>query len=474
VSAPPPGAPPPSPFVALRAGLLRLERLRLVDGFGQVLDLAGSAAGTPVQPGRVLLSEPFTAPDRPDAVLLPPRFTAPARVVLRYTDAAGGGADADETVSPVCGYLLPDHLDGELELFAADAANLGSVRPDPTTGVAWSDAPGLPSRVGQGPPAGANPFLRSIAELLLRWGIADAQTAPGTRETALAALLRVIDSTLWSVDPYAHVGEEHLALLIGHPVVVLRARLRLELREPIDPEAARRLAVPVRLGALAHWQDGLYGYFVGDDYSTFHCTDRAAARFGREVGPGRGFLQAANLTEDFFARFADDVAADGEGEGASPVTHPYVTGADVLLVHPGQDVPLTLLCEPHGLVHVTTGILPRKQVGMRRQWLVPGLDRLAPTFRFGPVLVDPKAIRMPVANDLAGGWSWDHRADVTTWVEQPVARATQDALLVPDPPVAEEGWLRLTPRPPEPEPPPPAPVAGGTGNGGGGGGGGGS
>ncbi|HVT97597.1 MAG TPA: hypothetical protein VHE33_08815, partial [Acidobacteriaceae bacterium] len=72
---------------------------------------------------------------------------------------------------------------------------------------------------------------------------------------------------------------------------------------------------------------------------------------------------------------------------------------------------------------------------------------LSPTFRFGPVLVDPQRIRMPVPIDLNGTWSWDHRADINTWQEQEVTNATQDALLPPDPASGTEGWLRLTPPP---------------------------
>ena len=85
---------------------------------------------------------------------------------------------------------------------------------------------------------------------------------------------------------------------------------------------------------------------------------------------------------------------------------------------------------------------------MRREWVTGALAKLAPTFRFGPVLVDPKHIRMPIAAELNGTWTWDHRTDVITWANDPVTHATQDALLQPDPPVASEGWLQLNP--PEP------------------------
>jgi hypothetical protein len=129
------------------------------------------------------------------------------------------------------------------------------------------------------------------------------------------------------------------------------------------------------------------------------------------------------------------------------VTHPYVVDDPVVWVWPGVEVPITLLVVPHATVHATSGLLPRKDLGMRRQWVAEGLSRLAPAFRFGPVLVDPRSIRMPVAADLAGTWTWNHRADVATWSDDPVVNATDDALMTAKVAVAEEGWLTLHPQP---------------------------
>ena len=85
---------------------------------------------------------------------------------------------------------------------------------------------------------------------------------------------------------------------------------------------------------------------------------------------------------------------------------------------------------------------------MRREWIAAAMATLSPTFRFGPVLVDPKTIRMPVPNEIHGTWSWDHRADITTWAEDPIVAATQDAHLRPDPASGTEGWMRMSPPPP--------------------------
>jgi hypothetical protein len=394
-----------------------------------------------------------TVAARPGLVALPPRFAAPARLLLRFTDARPRPAPppldtTDETARPVCGYLLPDHLDGALELFDADGTALGQLLPalDGSGRAVWEQAPGRPTGAGDLPSATIpDPTLGTIADGLVRWGPHDAAAGPsaaeGEGEGALAALLRLIDSTLWSTDPFGHTGDEHLALLVGHPVAVLRATLRLDVDDPLGPADVPTSPVTVRLGALAQWQDGLLAFYAGDDLAQVHPAGSAAARLARPVGPGRGYLGPAGQVATFHASFADDLRPGRDP--ASPVTHPYVADDATVTVWPGHELSLAVLVVPHAVVHATSGLLPRKDLGVRRQWVADGLSRLAPTFRFGPVLVDPRTVRMPVATELGGRWSWSHRTDVSAWTDQPVVNATGDAMMSTDLVTAEEGWLRL-------------------------------
>lgn len=451
-AAPDAGAPAPDPFIALRAGFLRIRRLRLVDCFGQILDLAGSSENAPVDMNMIVRSEPMTVGGHGELLELAPRFTAPSRVMFRFMTADGDAIEASDAKSPLCGFLLPDHLDGELQFHGADGAAFGSVRFDPAAGVRWEDAPGLPSAVGADPARTiANPHLAGIARGLIDWGIADVtRDDPENSDTALSAMLRSVDTALWTVDPFGHTGDEHLSLLVGHPIAVLRARLTLEVAEPIQPEVLQRHLVPVRLGALAHWQDGLLGYFVDDDYYRLHLPDPAAAGFARTVGPGQGFLQQATQTSGYYSQFASDIGVNA-AQGASPVNHDFVDPSGLIHIRPGQNIMLTLLVEPHSVVNATCGLLPRKAIGMRRQWVAPGLANIAPTFRFGPVFVDAQRIRMPVASELHGSWSWCHRVDPTRWQEDEVINSRGDTQLPTSMVQGQEGWLRLTPEKPASE-----------------------
>ena len=445
---PPPDTPLPTPFIPMRAGFLRVRRARLVDCFGQFVDLAGSSDTALAAPAQWLKTGPVHIDGREDIAAMPPRFTSPARMWFRFRDAAGNDQDATDSVSPVCGYVLPNHLDGALEFFDAAGTNLGIVRPDPSDSVVWEEAPGQPSTVGKSPArAIQNPFLAGVAQGLVDWGVADATPGAAQDEDALSALLRIVDSSLWSVDPFGHTGDEHMSLLVGHPIAVLRAQFRLETTEKATPDVINQMSIPVHIGALVHWQDGLMGYFVNDDYRTLYCADAAVAGFARQVGPGQGFLSQINQVPDYYQTFSDDLGA-GVDKGKNPVGHPYVDDSGVLMVQPNQTFNLTLLLEPHSVVHATSGFLPRKQIGMRRNWVADALAKLSPTFRFGPVLVDPKRIRMPVSGDITGTWSWDHRSDLTTWTEDKVVNATGDAMLPADPAKGQEGWLRVVPTPP--------------------------
>lgn len=430
-----PAGPTPRSVIALRAGFLRLLRLRLVDGFGQFVDLLGTAT-----PARLDVAETMRLPELPDRAALPPRLTAPARLWLRYTDATGNDATADPGTTPLAGFLLPNHLDGALEIFDARGTSRGSLREGVDGGIVFEAAPGIATTLGGRPiDALGDPTLAGIVEGLLDWGITDA--AAQTTEGALTALLRVVDAVRWSVDPLGHGVDDDLGPLIGRPLAVLTARARLEVAAE-DAALLDRVELPLRLGSIANLQDGLHGAFADGDFRRLLAAG-AAAGMAREVGPGRGYLQQAPLVAGFHQRFAADL--DGAGDGATPVTHPYVARDALITLRPGRDVPLALLVEPYGLVHATTGVLPRKEVGMRREWLAPALARLAPTFRFGPVLVDPKRVRLPLAREAGGAWSWAHRVDETTWEEAQIVDAASQSAPVGGTPLASEGWLRFTP-----------------------------
>jgi len=261
-------------------------------------------------------------------------------------------------------------------------------------------------------------------------------------ESPLSALLRVLDTTAATVDPAA-AGTEHLAGLVGRPLALVRALLRIEVgpdpAPPETPEPLRReragalrelarLAVPVRLGALTRLSDGLLGFFVDDDYGRFHPVAGEVLAAALDSGRRRGVLAAG---------------ADPTDAPVLPVTSPYVVADPVLFVHPGQTVRLTLIVVPGTAVHATCGIVPRTAVRLQRDWAAEALERIAPSFRIGPVLVDPTTVRMPAPGGGGLSPSWAHRDTPITWRDDPIAAAAGGARLSERPAQLQEGWIRL-------------------------------
>ena len=421
---PAPGGAPEEPYPVnpLRAGALELRRLRAVDTYGQVVDLLGSDESTPITPGRLRVHDDLAVPERPELVAQVPRFTAPARVLLRYIDAIDGEEEAGPGVSPLCGFLLPTPFDGTVAFLDADGRNLGRLLPDPS-GPAWEEDPGLPAAMGRLPGRLIeNTTLGALGDGVIGFDTAQRSgDGGGPTATALSALLRVLDTTRSAVDATGAAGDTHVSLLLGRPVAVLRARLTLEVHDEAAAEVNAATSVGVRLGSLVHLDDGLLGYYAREDFFRLHAIDPAVVELARPL-PGR---EATDLGD-------------------------YVDPTGVVWVHPGQPVELALLVAPGAAVRVTTGLLPAKEIGVRREWLDAWLGRLTPTLRVGLVLRDPRTTRLPVPAGVRGTWTWHRRPGPGDWASDPVVPATGDALLPDSAPDLSEGWLRVR-LAPEPE-----------------------
>jgi hypothetical protein len=299
--------------------------------------------------------------------------------------------------------------------------------------------PGKPGPFGGMPQLGARQkHLQAFLDGLLAQGLQDAQQGIGTAErseSALAALLRMIDATLWTVDPIGREGDEHLSVLVGRPLALVRAKLKLEMEAaPLTDELARR-PLPVRRGALTRLGDGLMGYFVNDDYSQFYPVHESIAEQNRPSRPQQGFLGAIQTVGDYYSDFHQTIA---------PVMHPYINREPVVYIRPGQTVMLTLLLDPRGSVHATSGILPRKRIELMREHVANALAAMSMTFRVGPVLTDPETIRMPLPSEIPGKWTWVNRSGPTVWQEGAVVTATDDAKFGDEAAMFTEGWLKLS------------------------------
>jgi hypothetical protein len=441
----------------LGTGTITLARARVVDAFGRTLDL---------DPATTEVSMRLAVSDAPATLRRPPRLSAPARLRLRLVGAGTVAAaaavparvdeiDPSAQVNPVAGFLMPDHVDESIEVFGVDGMPLGELLVEPVGGgVVWEPAPGRPLPQDAPPHAGLAAEQAALGRLAAGLVAADAaaRAAPAPEhpltESALSAFLRAVDTTLWTVDPVAGVGTSAVGGIVGRPVAVVAATLLLDVADDLDDltldadaRAARaaafrdlaRLEFPVRLGELTRADDGLLGYYLDGDFRQLHLVDRAVADLAREAGRGRGHLGTWGETP---AMPAPD-----------PIHHPYLHADDQVLVRPGVPRLITLLMLPGAAVHATSGVVPRQKVRLARAWFAAGLERLAPSVRVGPVLIDPGDVRLPLVAALGGRQTLTTREGPLSWRDDPILAATQSALLPDRSFVLREGWIRITPEP---------------------------
>ena len=441
------------------AGRLRLTHARLVDSFGRLLVL-------PIERAAVV-ARAADVDAGPATLSMPPRLTAPSRVQLHLVDPVltDGSArtavvdqlDASLMVNPVAGFLLPDHIDEALEMFDAVGVPLGQLSHDAfSDAVFWEGAPG---RTDIGPAAGPLDDV-DVAHRRLGWIAAGLVTADGEArqveparpevESPLSALLRAIDTTLWTVDPFGALGTEHIAGLVGRPIAVVTAQLTLDVPTDLDAvvyadgtsRAGREqafadlAAVPfaVRLGTLLRADDGLLGYFVDDDFGRLHVIDRQVTQQALDGGRCKGLLGVTGAA------------------GPKKIDNDYVVDAGVVTLRAGQTRRLTLLMHPGGKVHVSSGIAPRSSVALARDWVQPGLSAIAPSVRVGPLLIDSDKVRLPKVSSFPADQLFTRRASPGAWRDDPILAATQTAYLPDQASTLQEGWIRVNPNPGAPPP----------------------
>jgi hypothetical protein len=428
----------------LRAGTLTLTAARIVDVFGRTLDLP---TATTIIPAR------NDVPASPHGLLLRPRLTVPTRMLFRFVDpdpvattpaeARVDQVDPTKSVNPVAGFLLPDHIDESLEAFDVNGTPLGQLSHEPFGGgVVWQIAPGRSGPADAGPLFGLTGGTQLVGFFASGVVAADAKARAGQpahpdTESALSALLRAIDTTLWTVDTFRTLGSEHIAGLVGRPIAVVRTRLMLSV-EPdlgLDANAATSAlsdrVFTVRIGELTRADDGLLAYFVNDDYEHVHLVDKIIAELALDSGRQRGQL----------ATYSDAPNVPPK----KPIVHPYVIAADEVAIRPNQTVSLTLLMLPAGNVHLTSGVLPRKALQLARDWVAPGLGVMAPSARIGPVLVDPALVRLPKISAFPKNQIFTRRDTPQSWKDDPILAATQAALLPDLPHEVQEGYIRIAP-----------------------------
>ena len=423
-------------FMPVRAGFFRFHRLAIVDSYGQVLNLLnanGNVGGVdltfePIR-GRGLVPDASSSLANPAQMLkLAPRVVQPSRLNLEFLDAANDQrpVSLNPAANPVCGWFLPNHLDHGIMVYDANGNALGEL-------ILLADATG--ASVLRWLPAPASPFAVTDPSTIANTHLGGAimgLLAINDGGVAFNNFFQAIDETLWSVDPIGARGDADLAALIGRPLALVRADVSFELagmpRQNLswmdvlfpNPETAgfTTIPFPIRLGSLELLDDGVIGYFLGDTYSSFNT-----------VHSPRGFTPTDTT-------YLQPVGWNGN----------YIELSFDYPNYPSQVI--SMLIDPRGVVHGTTGILPMASLELASELFEPALKNMAVTFRAGPLLADPASIRLPYPAEQHGVWSWVTQttpAPAPVYVAQAILASTDAARLPVASPHLMDGWLMFQP-----------------------------
>jgi hypothetical protein len=426
----------------VRAGHFILNQLWIVDDFGQVFNVGQALNNQPSAPfSPTAVSDWLTTPGpplRPTPVQMPPRVVQPARLSFSFVSAEDDGRQTAYVpgANPVCGWVLPNHLDNSLGVYDAAGLALGEIQlvgGEANKRARWNPVPDSPAPVGA-PPDIANAHLRDFVE-----GILDQPDGGGP---ALSQLLDVIDETLWTIDPLGARTDQSLSVLIGRPLALARASVAFELAgqpvydkslfemSPAYPNTPNftntagftNVTFTVKLGSLDIPGDGMLGYFMGDDY----------ARFNSLHTPDAGETSPYVVQNDLKLQLNTDLTSPPAGPDLSSPA-----GESAAYV--------TMLMDPRGAVHASTGVLPVQEVTLPSYYVQPALAQMEVTFQTGPLLTATERLQMPLPASNKGDWSWVQHPNVTVWQEIADLQNSNPQAVLSDLPLSvREGWLKLS------------------------------
>lgn len=369
-------------FGPLRSGFLEVQGMEIVDVFGQRMQFSLSQEATSL----TCVPSYSLAPDSNDTanaskVFLPPRLLTPTRLWFRWISALNSQEiNPSPDTSPICGWIMPNHLDNSLFFYDADGRAIGSFGID-SRGLTYSTRAGnisnpnnsLSTDIG---PQGAPTVNPSIANFM--WYLS------GQNSQFFSDLMASIQNSGQFLNPANFAESVSLSVLLGSALALTRVALGMETQGNLLPISQADTNVsspfpyavtnnqykyhdrmqsgsanlgsvqfPVRLGDLTNMDDGLIGYLIEDTGSN----------------PYTG------------ATFYSPAATPQMDSG---VVLPQPTTVQLTLNT--EPIILTLLIDPRVAIHATTGILPVSQLKIPKNQYAKAMRSLAVSFISRPML----------------------------------------------------------------------------------------
>ncbi|WP_143861740.1 hypothetical protein [Nostoc linckia] len=398
-------------FNPIRAGSLKVLRLRLVDTFGQSQNLQWQRTLTPdhLKPTLIHTKDYNTTRqsiEPTEAIALPPRLVQGTRLNFRWLSGNPnyeGEASSHPCLNPICGWILPDFIDNTLEIYDAAGHSLGEIEIRQAGEERWRSAPQTTHTLE----SIENPYLKRVLKTLCGGDDTDSTATDRFLEEFIQAV-----RTAWdNIEPEDVDRDPAIALIMGQPIAVVRATLNLQLQgQPAinqdwsvfrqDLERTERetnqfeqVQFPIRLGDYRKLSDGLVGYWLEDD--------------------------AGNLSQQVYI-------AQAQG-----VNHERIVTKPHLFYQTVQAAPqvVTALIDPRAKVHAVTGIAPTKDISIPKEHYVDALKTISISFLTAPILT-PRRMHLPLPEEQGYTWSWFEQDEAQSWSEiSTIGEITREAFI---------------------------------------------
>ncbi|MEX1666642.1 hypothetical protein [Zhongshania arctica] len=312
-------------------------------------------------------------------------------VTFKLVDASDDERESspEALASSICGWVLANHLDNTLLVFDAEGRSLGAVVPTNNVGfkLKWSSVPGAATPLGA-PLDIPNPHLARLVNTLLRLGLHT--THP------LTSLLEVIEVTREKRDSLSELRDANLATLIGRPLAVVRATVKIEVdktsecehskgAEEHDKSTITEQQLDTWVGDCGDPNNGAIGCFLEDDYARFRPTCHPAS---------------------------SSDATQKNRDGASGPDCGYVLAESTFQLRLNDRAKfLTIIADPHGSIPLTVDRLPVQKIVLPQKSIATPLKNISVTFRTSPVLAARSESVIPTLSQGEEDWSWIKRRD---------------------------------------------------------------
>lgn len=354
-------------FNPIRTGSIKLNQLAIIDNFGQVINVS-------TEEKNVKFSQSFCkyADGIGDRYYFPPRIVQPARINFRWLSATDDTAEMNDhpATSPVCGWIIINNLDKSLLFYDTNGYALGCVicdenEIDKDSKTIWKPVPGQDKTTTI-----VNTHLESVKAKYI-----------GLSKKAFTDLIALLNDILHDIDPENFEQHMDLAMLMGRPIAVVRASVSLEIK-----------------GAPAINQG--WDYFNTDLKGGKRTTNNwENVKFPVMIG------EPGILNDGILGFFKESKANDNL---AGSIFQSVNENNTLELSVTDEPINLTMLIDPRGLAHVTSGILPSKSISIPSSQFKRALKNMNISFFTRPLLTpaDNESIHISLPDEKGYTWSW--------------------------------------------------------------------